>query len=437
MVVTATYGDGKTAAVTKDITWTTSDSSLATIFSAGLVKAVAVGNVTISASVVSLSGSTVTGSTGITIKGPYAAVSSGGIFSVARKSDGTLWGWGQNMKGSVGDGTWIDRYTPVQIGTVATWANFSSNEFHTLALRADGTVWAWGYNLNGQLGDKSTVDRWSPVKVGTATTWVSASTGQYHSVAVKKDGSCWAWGRNFDGQLGDGTQGDKNEPTAVTITTTTTVAGAPVTTTTPIDSCLSMYAGATHSLVLKTDGAIWSWGNNSNGQLGQGASPADPLAPTAIPGTNTYVSASAGASHNLAIRSDGALYAWGANSSGQLGNGATIDSNLAIRIGTADNWAIISAGGSHSVAIKSDGTLWTWGSNTYGQLGYGNTTSSSTPKKVGTDTNWVAVSAGKYHTFAVKADGTLWGWGRTREAQLGNGSYGPDADPVLEPTIMP
>jgi alpha-tubulin suppressor-like RCC1 family protein len=435
MVVTATYGDGKTAAVTKDITWTTSDSSLATVFSAGLVKAVAVGNVTIAASVVSLSGSTVTGSTGLTIKGPYAAVSAGGIFSVARKSDETLWGWGQNMKGSVGDGTWIDRYTPVQIGTVATWANFSSNEFHTLALRADGTVWAWGFNLNGQLGDKSTVDRWSPVKVGTATTWVSASAGQYHSLAVKKDGSLWAWGRNFDGQLGDT---ELTDPATAPVDRNTPTQEAKLATTWSLAA-----AGAAHSIGLQTDGTIWTWGGNTRGQLGRVPEP-DPTATVPSPayqpfaiGTEKYVAIAAGAYHNLAILGNGALYAWGANESGQLGNGSTADLTTATKIGTAVNWAIISAGGQHSVAIKSDGTLWTWGSNTYGQLGYGNTTSSSIPKKVGTDTSWVAVSAGKYHTFAVKADGTLWGWGRSREAQLGNGSFGPDADPVLEPTLMP
>jgi alpha-tubulin suppressor-like RCC1 family protein len=171
-------------------------------------------------------------------------------------------------------------------------------------------------------------------------------------------------------------------------------------------------AGYNHSLLLKADGSIWAWGNNSSGQLGNGTT-TNETSPIQVGNANNWIEIAAGfmGSHSLAINVDGTLWAWGNNGSGALGDGTNNNSSSPIQIDYPSTWSHIAGGQGFSLGIKTDGTLWAWGENEYGQLGTGNTTDNNAPVRIGTDSDWKIVAAGAYQSLAIKTDGTLWGWG--------------------------
>jgi len=341
-------------------------------------------------------------------------ISAGGNHTIAIKADGSLWAWGDNSEGILGDGTsGVEnrKLTPTRISSDTNWVSISGGN-HTIAIKTDGSLWAWGYNEYGQLGDGTTTSRNTPTRIGTDTNWKSVSGGN-HTIAIKTDGSLWAWGYNSNGQLGDGTRTNRNIPIRIGTDT----------------NWKSVSAMFGHTLAIKTDGSLWAWGRNINGQLGDSTT-TERTTPTRI-GTDTdWVSVSSGGSHTIAIKVDGSLWAWGRNVDGQLGDGTRTDRNTPTRIGTDTNWVSVSAGSSHTTAIKADGSLWAWGRNVDGQLGDSTTTEKTTPTRTGTDTDWASVSAGSSHTTAIKTDGSLWAWGYNIYGQLGNGA----SDGRLTPT---
>jgi len=343
-----------------------------------------------------------------------ASVSAGSHHTLALKKDGTLWAWGFNYYGQLGIGTneWEDfRSAPVQVGAERDWAAVSAGGGHTLALKKDGSLWAWGLNDDGQLGDNTTTRHNAPVRVGTDTDWAAISAGGYHSLALKSDGSLWAWGLNSVGQLGIGTSGVKNFlKTPVRVGTE--------------KNWLDISAGDSHSLALKNEsgiaGSLWAWGDNFYGQLGDGTNKNSNV-PLKVGTATNWASVSAGGWHSLALKSNGSLWSWGWNFYGQLGDGTNTNRNAPVAI-TGSNWETVSAGDRHSLALKSDGSLWAWGGNDVGQLGDGTTTNRQTPVSVGS--GWEAASAGGYHTLALKPNGSLWIWGDNKYGQLGNGTNG-------------
>jgi alpha-tubulin suppressor-like RCC1 family protein len=341
-----------------------------------------------------------------------SSVALGYYHTCAIKIDGSLWCWGYNYYGQlgVGDGTYTNRDTPVQImssgvSSVALWG------FHTCAIKTDGSLWCWGRNYYGQLGDGTYTNRDTPVQIMSSGV-SSVALGYYHTCAIKQDGSLWCWGDNEYGQLGNGTQLQKTTPYPVI-----TPAGA-----------LSISVGRNHSCAIKTDGSLWCWGYNSSGQLGNGESAGDSsyLPSQVSPPILSDVSfVSLGGEHSCAIKIDGSLWCWGDNYYGQLGDGTYgpyADKNTPVKI-MSSGVSSVALGLYHTCAIKTDGSLWCWGANWYGQVGVGPEGDVYySPVTVMQDV--LTVSAGYYHTCAIKIDGTLWCWGYNYYGQVdGNGTF--------------
>ena len=249
---------------------------------------------------------------------------------------------------------------------------------HSIVLASDGTVYTWGYNFYGQLGNGNTgTDSNVPVAVSTSGTPMAGKTitqvaaGYDHSIALASDGTVYTWGYNDYGQLGNGNPGtDSNVPVAVS-TSGTPMAGKTIT---------QVAAGGGHSIALASDGTVYTWGLNVAGQLGNGNTGTDSNVPVAVStgeelSGKTITQVAAGIAHSIALASDGTVYTWGYNDYGQLGNGNPgTNSNVPVAVSTigvlsGKTITQVAAGGYYSIALASDGTVYTWGDNYYGQLG--------------------------------------------------------------------
>lgn len=432
---TGTYSDGstKTLTVAGGLAWTTKsgNAAVASVATAtGRVTGIAVGTETITATQDS-----VVGSVTVTIIAPWTMVSAGGFQTIARRADGKLYAWGQNNWGQLGDNSNTERTSPVLVsnGAVTTaWSKIAVGDQFAVGIRASGTttttggtLWTWGLNTSGQLGQGDSTNRSVPTQLGKDATWVAISAGKYHVLALKADGTLWAWGRNNSGQLGDLTTTIRQAPVKVGGTDKTNTA-----------TWIAFSAGGSHSLGIQKDGTLWTWGDNTSGQLGNTTANTTPVpTPTKI-GTLTYTSVSAGGNHSMAIGTDGRLYGWGANGSGQVGNNAgasTSTVNTPTQITEDKDWTIVAAGGLHTLAIRNGGTLWSWGANSEGQLGDGIGLDVAFPTRVGADSTWIGISAGDNHSAGLKADNSLWTWGLNANGQLGNGRTVSSLIPVSIP----
>lgn len=326
--------------------------------------------------------------------------------------------WGGNSFGQLGIGNTTNKNSPVQISRLfgASILDGAYGSF-AFAIQTDGTLWAWGSNGAGNLGIGSTTQQTSPVQVGTDTNWSRVSGGGAHTLALKTTGSLWVWGDNTYGQLGLGsTGGSYTSPTQLGSGT----------------DWAAIATGDLHSLAIKSDGTLWAWGFNASGQVGNGNTTSPQPSPVQVGTDTNWVSVAAGQDHSLAIKSNGTLWAWGANSSGQLGIGTTSSSQTTpIQVGTDTNWVSVVGGATFTIALKSTGELWAWGSNGFGALGIGSSGGTYTsPVQVGTDTNWASVASGQYYSLAVKTTGTLWAWGYNLSGQLGIGNNTDQNSPV-------
>lgn len=333
---------------------------------------------------------------------PWATIAAGRQFAAGIQSNGTLWAWGYNASGQLGQSNTTDRSSPIQIGTNSYWSQVSCGYASTFALQNNGTLWAWGNSANGQLGLNTTTIQPSPIQVGTNSNWAQISAGAFTCMAIQSNGTLWMWGNNNRGQLGQSNTTLRSSPVQVGLLSVWT----------------KIAAGQTSSAAIQSDGTLWMWGENNYGQLGL-SDAVNRSSPVQVGALNVWTQVACGYS-TIALQNNGTLWAWGLNSLGQLGTNNQTNYSSPVQIGLLSSWSRLSSGNPnmpfYNMAIQSNGTLWAWGANSYGTLGVNDTTLRSSPTQVGTLSTWTRVALGGYLTLdqfpmALQSNGTLWSWG--------------------------
>jgi alpha-tubulin suppressor-like RCC1 family protein len=355
----------------------------------------------------------------------WKAVACGGHHTIAVKSDGSLWAWGWNNYGQLGNNTVTTTSNlPIQVGTDNNWASVAVGQDHSLALKTDGTLWAWGKNVSGQVGDGTIINKNIPTQIGTDNDWrFIASSGSVmtdHSIAIKTNNSMWGWGANGEGQLGIGSIINANTPTQVGTSMNWNFAAI----------------GGAHSVATKIGGQLFAAGSNNFNTLGIGTTSlinSNVFVACSTGANTTKVTATQVSSHAIAFTSE--VLGWGESYNNEFGNGTLIGSNVPIiSAGALNNWNEIRGGTGHVLGIQNttplsagssgtQGTLWAWGFNADGQTGAGVTIDLPFPTQIGTESNWKIISAGAQHSAAINTLGELYvsGWNIT--GQLGIGSF--------------
>jgi alpha-tubulin suppressor-like RCC1 family protein len=320
----------------------------------------------------------------------------------------TAWAWGDNGSGRLGDNTTTFRSSPVSVvGGFTNWCQVSASGNHSLGLRTNGTAWGWGFGGSGQLGTNNTTSRLSPVSVvGGFTDWCQVSAAINHSLGLRTNGTAWAWGVNSDGRLGDNTTTTRSSPVSV-------VGGF-------TDWCQVSAGG--HSLGLRSNGTVWAWGCNFYGNNGTNNTINRSSPVSVVGGFTDWCRVDAGSGHSLGLRSNGTIWSWGSNSFGHLGDNTTINKSSPVSVvGGFTDWCQIASGAVHSMGLRTNGTAWAWGVNSGGQLGDNTTTCRSSPVSVvGGFTDWCQVTSGTVHNLGLRTNGTAWAWGNNCNGQLGH-----------------
>ena len=339
-------------------------------------------------------------------------VVTGYAHTCALAPSGQAFCWGRNDFGQLGDNTTTERHTPVAVqqGGV-TFTSISGGAYQTCALAPSGQAYCWGANWNGRLGDNTTTDRSTPVAVQqpTGVTFTSITAGADESCGLTSGGAAYCWGPNDSGQLGDNTTTAEHVPVAVHQGGVTFA---------------SITAGWTYTCGLTSAGAAWCWGVNANGQLGDNTT-TERHTPVAVQqGGVIFASITAGNVHTCGLTGAGAVWCWGYNGSGELGDNTNTERHTPVAVQQGGViFASISAGEAHTCGLTSAGAAYCWGINWAGQLGDNTTTERDAPVAVGGGLSWATVvsSEASSHTCAVKLSSQLiYCWGLNGNGQLGD-----------------
>ena len=307
-------------------------------------------------------------------------IASGREHGYALAADRRVWAWGDNLRGAIGDGSNVDRPTPVML-SLDDVVQIEAGHYHGIALRADGTVWTWGYGGLGQLGLGTTNNRNAPVRVPGLNDIVSVAAGRDMSYAVRANGTMLAWGGNSFGEVGDGSTVRRTSPVAVS----------------GLTSVVEVSGGRNHALAVRSDGTMWAWGANTSGQLGIGST-ANRTTPVQLqPGQVAHVDA--GAEHSIAVLIDGTVLTWGRGQRGQLGLGTTSTRTLPTPVPGLTGIVEVGDGRDQSFAMNAVGEVWAWGYNDTGQLGDGTTATRLAPVRIVGLTGIGSAQGGRGMTF--------------------------------------
>lgn len=398
-----------------DVTWSSSDESVATIDQSGLATAISEGTAIITATIESVSGSAT-----LTVEPPVeegvVIVSAGDSHTCAIDEAGVAFCWGLGSLGQLGNGFLINRFTPFPVAGGHTFTAIATAETHSCGITTTGQAYCWGLNNVGQLGDGTTISQPSPTLVAGGLSFTSIVAGAFHSCALTTGGEAHCWGLGTNGPLGNGAGGVQTMPTRV-------LGG---------HTFASLTAGRVHTCGLTTTGEAYCWGLNSSGQLGDGTT-ANKLIPTQVIGGLTFASISAGDAHSCAVTSSGSAYCWGNADMGRLGMGdpgAFIHSSPQSVAGDL-TFASITAGEAHSCGLTATGEAYCWGSNAGGRLGIGTTALQSlVPAPVAGGLLFRSIDVGD-HSCAVTTTNAVYCWGPGGAGRLGNGSTVNQAEPAL------
>ncbi|MBM2615450.1 hypothetical protein JIG36_07710 [Actinoplanes sp. LDG1-06] len=390
----------------------------------------------------------------------WRSVSAGQYHSCGTQTDNSLYCWGANTYGQVGDGTVTDQVSPVKVGASA-WSAGAPGELASLscAIRTDGTLWCWGntglpyftpsrvdagttwhqaavgdqfvcgikdagalycfgQQNAGRLGAGDNTNHFLPTPVTTSagTAFRQVTVGSYHGCAVGTDTTLWCWGSATYGQTGQGDNTQRNSPVQIM---------------NPATGWTGVSAGSLFTCGVRSDTTMYCWGQNAFSQIGLGASSTPVTTPTAVT-TTGWVQVSAGFQHACALRTDTKVYCWGSDGSGRLGGGGGAPQALSpTAVQGTGGYMSVGLGADHSCALKSNGTLWCWGTGWNGRLGNGLTTDKYVPTQALGSSAWRKVSGGKPSTCGVRNDNSVWCWGSNALGQLGLGTaYGDQTTPV-------
>lgn len=330
-------------------------------------------------------------------------------------NDGSVWTWGWNNCGQLGIGSdshcasdYTRRSTPQPVSLNDVVA-VDAGQLHTVVLRSNGTVWGWGRNLGGTLGLGTTSNNPTntPVQAHNISGAIAVAAGTDFSIALTSDGTVWGWGSNTEGTIAQPTSGQNMVPYK----------------TLPIrignlSNIVAIGANGFSAAALRSDGTVWSWGLGSKGQLGNGTSVPNSYTPVMAQNLANVVAIAVGYNHKVALKSDGTVWAWG----DRFISGTPSDSNVPVLIGGISDVVSIVSGRFHVIAKKSDGTAWSWGQDSHGVLGNTVWNNKNTPTEIVAVQGAIAFAAGHEHSIALKPDGTVWSWGLNAFGQLGDGT---------------
>ncbi len=428
------------------LTYESLDESIATVNESGLVTAKSVGNTFIKITDTSRDIQTAVYIKVIKDQNDMKyepMVDGGNKFSVALKGDGTVWAWGYNNYGQLGNNSTATSEIPSQVkgldgeGFLTDIQMISCGTDHVLALKEDGTVWAWGYNNYGQLGDNTQIKRYTPVQVmaengdGYLQDIIYIQAGANYSVAINKKGEVWTWGQNDVGQLGDGSKVAKYTPVRVKAN---------------LSGVVSVACGAQHTVALKADGTVYAWGNNTYGQLGDNTKTQKLIPVRVLETADSYiddavaVSSTQYSSHILT--SDGEIYSVGLGTSGQLGDNTKVTKQLPVKVVNTDNSGVltgitaIKSGANTTYALSKEGKVYAWGIGTNGELGNNTYSNSLLPVSVKNGSgdeelsNILYIGAGANHGLAVENSGYVEVWGLNDQKQAGDPNSAKVALPI-------
>ncbi len=326
------------------------------------------------------------------------------------RTEGSVWCWGRNNYGQLGNGQKDTSFKPVRVSGLKKIQAVAAGGRHSCALDQGGTVWCWGKNAKGQLGDGSVKDQSRPVKVAGLSGIQAIDAGNDHTCALAASGRLWCWGDNRTGQLGVPAGGQHTKPIRVE----------------GVQKVQSLSLGGFHTCAVTTAGALWCWGKNDVGQLGVGDTKTRSV-PTRVSGATAVAHVTAGGAHSCALNRKGSLWCWGNNASGQLGDGTSRLRFGPVKVKGIASVAQVSAGGGylggHTCAVTQDGSAWCWGNNLSGQLGHSQPADTHQhPTRLESVTNVTAIEASGRHSCALNRSGEVRCWGRNTDGQLGDGT---------------